>query len=480
MERSLWERCGEYQWRRPPVGAMRVPVMFHGDEALLVDLDDTVMAQAMNVASLPGIIDAAHVLPDGHQGYGFPIGAVAAFDPEESGVVSAGGVGFDIACGVRCLITGLRVADVVARQSSLADTLWSRVPAGVGSTGLLRLSDADMDAMLRGGARWAVERGFGDVTDLQRLEHGGVEPGADPSAVSARARARQRDELGTLGSGNHYLEVQRVQRVVNADVAAAFGIAVDDVVVSIHCGSRGLGHQVGTDALRTMVQEAPTHGFVLPDRELACAPITSTSGQRYLGAMRAAIDCAHANRQVLTHLCRQVFADVFGDTACVRVLYDVAHNTCRVEDHVVDGRRRRLFVHRKGATRALGPGHAALPADLRAVGQPVFVGGTMGTASWILVGAAAPAETAGRPFSSASHGAGRRMSRHAAARAWHGRAVVDELARAGVLVRATSLRGIAEEAPGAYKDIDAVVDATEGAGLATKVARLVPLVCIKG
>jgi tRNA-splicing ligase RtcB len=476
MDPTTLVRLDEHRWQKPPSGAMRVPVIVHGSEALIAAMDDTVLSQAANVATLPGIVQAAHVLPDGHQGYGFPIGAVAAFDPDEGGVVSAGGVGFDIACGVRCLTTGLSSAAVMAVQRRLADALFECVPAGVGSTGALHLADRDMDAMLQKGARFAVERGFGVVADLERCEAGGTEPGADPDCVSPRARARQRDELGTLGSGNHYLEVQRVEAVFDEDMAAAFGLAVDDVVVSIHCGSRGLGHQVGTDFLRAMVQDASARGALLPDRELAAAPIASPLGQRYLGAMRAAMNCAFANRQVLTHRCRQVFADVVGGSA-LRVLYDVAHNTCRDEVHVVDGVRRRLFVHRKGATRALARGHPDLPASLRAAGQPVFVGGTMGTASWILVGTT---DAAALTFASACHGAGRQLSRHAATRAWRGRAVVDELAAAGVFVRATGLRGVAEEAPGAYKDVDAVVGSAVQEGLARKVARLVPLVCVKG
>ena len=455
---------------------MRVPVIVHADEALVREMDDKVLEQARNVATLPGIVGASHVMPDGHWGYGFPIGAVAAFDASEGGVVSAGGVGFDIACGVRCLTTGLRTADLERERNLLASALFHRIPAGVGSTGGVHLSDAELDAMLRGGARWAVERGWGEAADLLRIEDGGAVEGADPACVSARARARQRHEMGTLGSGNHYLEVQRVAKVEDEAVAAAFGLAEDDVVVSIHCGSRGLGHQIGTDFLREMVHDAELHGRALPDRELACAPILSPLGQRYLAAMRAGINCALANRQILTHLCRLVFADVTDD-AHLRVLYDVAHNTCRRETHVVDGRARDLFVHRKGATRAFGPGHEDVAEALRAVGQPVLIGGTMGTASWILVGTN---DAMALSLGSACHGAGRRMSRHEATRTWRGREVVDDLAAHGVVVRAVGLRGVAEEAPGAYKDVDAVVDAAHGAGLAKKVARLQPLVCVKG
>ena len=300
--------------------------------------------------------------------------------------------------------------------------------------------------------------------------------GADPSRVSAAAKRRQKDEMGTLGSGNHYLEVQRVASIYDAAAARAFGVAADDVVVSIHCGSRGLGHQIGTEYLREMALTASARGIELPDRELACAPLRSATGERYLGAMRAAINCALANRQILTHLTREVFHRHF-PAAALEVLYDVSHNTCKEEEHVVDGAPRRLFVHRKGATRAFGPGHAELPPALRDAGQPVLIGGSMGTASHILAGTREGMDLA---FGSACHGAGRSMSRTEATRRWQGRRIVDELAGRGVLIRSPSLRGVAEEAPGAYKDVDAVVDAAERAGLARKVARLEPLVCIKG
>jgi tRNA-splicing ligase RtcB len=455
---------------------MRVPAVIWADEALIREMDDKVLEQVTNVATLPGIVTASYAMPDAHWGYGFPIGGVAAFDAERDGVVSAGGVGFDISCGVRCLLTGLRAPDVEAVKKPLADALYQAIPAGVGSTGRLRLLDGEMAAMLRGGARWAVERGCGEAADLERIEEHGCMAGADPEAVSARARDRMRDEVGTLGSGNHYLEVQRVADVHDDAAARAFGLAPDDVVICVHCGSRGLGHQIGTDYLREMVVAAPASGIRLPDRELACAPLRSALGERYLGAMRAAINCALANRQVLTHLVRGVFARVL-PAARVRLLYDVSHNTCKAERHVVDGSARRLFVHRKGATRAFGPGHPELPASLRAVGQPVLIGGSMGTESWVLAGTT---EGEGRSFSSACHGAGRRMSRHQATKQWQGRKVVDDLAARGILIRATSLRGIAEEAPGAYKDVGAVVEAAHRAGLARRVARLVPMICVKG
>jgi tRNA-splicing ligase RtcB len=463
------------QWRIEPRGAMRVPAVVFASEALIRDLDDKVIEQAMNVASLPGIVQAAYVMPDGHWGYGFPIGGVAAFDPKAGGIVSGGGVGFDISCGVRTLHTGLDRAAVMRVQGSLAEALYYRIPVGVGSTGGVHLDRRGMDAMLRGGAAWAVEQGYGRAEDLARIEEHGRMAGADPSKVSDHAKKRQQDEMGTLGSGNHYLEVQVVTEVYAPEIAAALDIHRGDIKVSIHCGSRGLGHQIGTEYLKRMVLSAGQYGIRLPDRELACAPIDSPLGRDYLGAMRAAINCALANRQIITHLARKVFADLLGVE--LRLLYDVSHNTCKVEDHEVEGRRRRLYVHRKGATRAFGPGHPELPDDLRAVGQPVLIGGTMGTASYILVGTTAGM---GLAFGSACHGAGRAMSRHAATRRWQGRVVQSDLAGRGIIIRSPSARGIAEEAPGAYKDVSEVVEAADRAGLARRVARLEPLICIKG
>ena len=475
MDLSAFERRSDNEWVSPPRGRMRVPVVIFASRELMQAMDAKVLEQAANVAALPGIVQASYAMPDAHWGYGFPIGGVAAFDPDE-GVVSAGGVGFDISCGVRTLLTGLRREDIVRVQARLADTLYARIPAGVGSTGGLRLSAAEMDAMLKGGARWAVARGYGDEADLARTEEGGTMRGADPKAVSEQARRRQRDEMGTLGSGNHYLEVQHVAEIFDETVAAAYGIAAGDVVVSIHCGSRGLGHQIGTEFLKEMAIAARAAGIDLPDRELACAPLASALGRRYLGAMRAAINCALANRQILTHLTRAAFREVLPE-ARLPLLYDVSHNTCKEETHEVGGRQRRLFVHRKGATRAFGPGHAELPPEFREAGQPVLIGGSMGTGSYILAGLATGME---RAFGSACHGAGRAMSRHEATRRWQGRALVDELAGRGILIRSPSLRGVAEEAPLAYKDVSAVVDAADAAGLARKVARLEPLVCVKG
>jgi tRNA-splicing ligase RtcB len=481
MNLSRLERLSATLWRIAPHGHMRVPGLFFADEGLLRDMDEKVCEQLCNVASLPGIVGAAYAMPDAHWGYGFPIGGVAAFDSNEGGVISAGGVGFDISCGVRTLHTGLKRGDIEACKHRLAELLYRRIPAGVGSTGPIRLTARDLDAMLKGGAQWAVQRGWGTPEDLDRIEEHGRMAGADPADVSDRAKERQRDEMGTLGSGNHYLEVQHVTAIHEPAAAASYGLAEGDVVVSIHCGSRGLGHQIGTDYLKQMVVAAPRHGITLPDRELACAPLDSDLGRAYLGAMRAGINCALANRQILTHLTREAFADVLPQ-ACLGLLFDVSHNTCKEEEHEVGGHPRRLFVHRKGATRAFGPGHPSLPPDLRGAGQPVIIGGSMGTASYILAGSARGGSEAGtgQAFASACHGAGRSMSRHQATRRWQGRAVVDQLAQRGILIRSPSLRGVAEEAPGAYKDVGAVVDAAAAAGLARKVARLEPLICVKG
>jgi tRNA-splicing ligase RtcB len=439
-------------------------------------MDDKVFVQAANVATLPGIVGASYAMPDAHWGYGFPIGGVAAFDPDEGGVISAGGVGFDISCGVRALLTGLSVERVERAKHQLADLLFERIPAGLGSTGHIRLQAAEMDRMLAGGARWAVGEGYGRPQDLERIEEEGCMQGADPAAVSDHAKQRQRDEIGTLGSGNHYLEVQEIVEIFDEAAAAAFGLRKGEVVVSIHCGSRGLGHQIGTEFLRDMAMAAAQFGIDLPDRELACAPIRSALGQRYLGAMRAGVNCALANRQILTHLTRGAFAHLFG-AVDMPLLFDVSHNTCKEEVHRVNGGERRLFVHRKGATRAFGPGDPRLPADFAAVGQPVLIGGSMGTSSFVLAGTA---ESERRAFSSACHGAGRRMSRHQATRQWRGRELIDELAARGIIIRSPSLRGVAEEAPLAYKDSTAVVDSAHRLGLARKVARLRPMVCIKG
>ena len=476
MDTSRLIRKSETEWRIEPFGEMKVPGIVYATETLIRDMDDKVFEQVVNVARLPGIVKASFAMPDAHWGYGFPIGGVAAFDPDQGGVVSAGGVGFDISCGVRTLHTGLVIDDVVPVKKELADVLFRTIPAGVGSTGRLSLSPGEMQDMLAGGARWAVESGYGLPEDLDRIEERGCMASAMPDNVSELAKKRQKHEMGTLGSGNHYLEVQKVAEVFDQPLATVFGIRLGDVVLSIHCGSRGLGHQIGTEFLKKMVVRAPKFGLTLPDRELACAPLHSDLGEEYLGAMRAGINCALANRQIITHLARLAFGEIL-PKGRLEILYDVSHNTCKLEEHDIDGVKKRLFVHRKGATRAFGPGHPALPEAFQATGQPVLIGGTMGTASYILVGTAQSEEAA---FSSSCHGAGRQMSRHQALRHWSGRQLIDQLAAEGIIIRSPSQRGVAEEAPGAYKDVSAVVDAAHAAKLSSKVARLEPVICIKG
>jgi tRNA-splicing ligase RtcB len=476
MDTSQFIQRDETCWEIPAKGNMRVPAIIYADAQLLQDMDQKVYEQITNVASLPGIVEAAYAMPDAHWGYGFPIGGVAAFDPEQGGVVSAGGVGFDISCGVRTLHTGLNMAELRPHKQALADELYRTVPAGVGSKGRIHLNHDGMHGMLRGGAQWALAQGYGEDRDLERIEEHGCMAGAEPKYVSSRARERQKDEMGTLGSGNHYLEVQRVMEIFDETVAGIFGLRVDDVVISIHCGSRGLGHQIGTEFLKEMAISAAQYQIVLPDRELACAPLTSPLGKQYLGAMRAGINCALANRQIITHLTRRAVAKVFPGIH-VGLLYDVSHNTCKLENHTIDGRKKDLYIHRKGATRAFGPGHPDLPPVFKETGQPVLIGGSMGTSSYVLCGTR---EGEQRSFSSACHGAGRAMSRSKATKQWRGRTLIDELAAQGIIIRSPSMRGVAEEAPAAYKDVSAVVDIADQAGLARKVARLEPVICIKG
>jgi tRNA-splicing ligase RtcB len=477
MELSRLERIDKWTWTIPRgADERRGEVRLYGDADLLATMDDKVREQITNVARLPGLVGCAMTMPDAHWGYGFPIGGVAAFDPERGGIISAGGVGFDISCGIRCLRTGLRAADIDPVARKLSDGLFRDVPAGVGEEGSLKLSAHELDKVLAGGARWAVREGYGVDADLEYVEENGCMAGAKPENVSALAKSRQRGEMGTLGSGNHYLEVQVVEKIFDAAAAAAFGLSEGQVVVSIHCGSRGLGHQIGTEFLVSLAKAAGRLGIDLPDRELACAPIRSPEGEEYIGAMNAAINVALANRQILAHITRRVFGHFFPGQA-LETLFDVSHNTCKPEWHEVEGSRRLLYIHRKGATRAFGPGHPDVPERYRAVGQPVIIGGSMGTGSYVLVGTV---ESEAKAFSSASHGAGRAMSRHAALKRWQGRQLVDELAREGVIIRTRSMRGVAEEAPGAYKDVRLVAESTEQAGLARRVAELRPRICIKG
>ena len=455
---------------------MRVPGIVYVSRSLMPqEQGDKSLSQVANVATLPGIVRASYAMPDVHWGYGFPIGGVAATDIEGQGVVSPGGVGFDISCGVRLLVApDLTRGDLMPRLLAVMDRLDHAVPRGVGRGGVWRLADrAELQRVLEGGARFAVSRGHGVARDLERCEDNGVMEGADWRAVSERAVERGLGQLGSLGSGNHFLEVQTVDRVFDASTAARMGLRPDAVCVMIHCGSRGLGHQICTDHVREMERAMGRYGIRVPDRQLACTPVRSPEGEAYLAAMAAAANYGRANRQLLTEAVRRVFEEEAGTT--LDLVYDVSHNLAKVEVHPVDGRPRTLCVHRKGATRSLPPHHEDLPADLADVGQPVLIPGTMGTASYVLAGVAEnPA------FYSTAHGAGRVQSRHQAARHTSGRALRGQLESQGVLVRGSSWRGLAEEKPEAYKDIDAVADTSDQAGLARKVARLVPLGVVKG
>ncbi len=476
MDPHSLKQINNYLWEIPPRGGMRVPGRIFADEKLIRAMDEKVREQVANVAMLPGIQTASIAMPDAHWGYGFSIGGVAAFDPEEGGIISMGGVGFDISCGVRTIKTGMSADEVVPRLQTLVDQLFRRVPAGVGSEGPLALSPAQIDDMLIGGAVWAVKKGYGVKEDLEYIEEHGRIEGAEPEQVSDTAKKRQRREMGTLGSGNHYLEVQVVSQIYDETAALAMGLRINDVVITVHCGSRGLGHQIGTDYLKSLANAAARFNLPIKDRELASAPIDSPEGRNYFGAMTAGINCALANRQIITHLVREIFLDVF-PRANVKILYDISHNTCKVETHVVAGKKKRLYVHRKGATRAFGPGLIDLPQEYRHVGQPVLIGGTMGTSSYILVGTEEGMEQA---FGSACHGAGRSLSRTQAKKRWRGKDVVRLLEERRVLVRGHSYSGLAEEAPESYKDVTEVVEAAHQANLARKVARVRPIACVKG
>ncbi|KTC84077.1 RtcB family protein [Legionella brunensis] len=473
MDMGRIKQLDDYRWA--PIERPNAVIMY-GTQELIAAMDEKVREQIVNVASLPGLVGQAMTMPDAHWGYGFPIGGVAAFDAHQGGIISAGGVGFDISCGIRCLRTNLFLDDVLSHLEDLAEQLFFHVPSGVGSTGKLRLSFPQLDSLMCSGAQWAVNQGYGEKADLQYVEENGCMPGSFPQYVSEHAKKRQLQEMGTLGSGNHYLEIQLVKKIYDQNAAEAFGLQENQIVIAIHCGSRGLGHQIGSDYLVSLAKAANKLGLHLPDRELACAPILSDEGQRYLGAMCAGINCALANRQIIVHLTREAVAKVI-PKAHLETLFDVSHNTCKQEKHLVSGKEKEIYVHRKGATRAFGPQHPELPIRYKQVGQPVCIGGSMGTGSFILAGNSADTNHA---FASACHGAGRQMSRRQALKLWQGRALVDQLRNEGIYIRSCSMRGIAEEAPGAYKDVHKVVEATEFAGLARRVAFLKPLACIKG
>jgi tRNA-splicing ligase RtcB len=476
--------AGDCIWEIPPSAkpGMLVPARIYASEPLLEQMDQGVFEQVTNVACLPGIVRAALCMPDGHWGYGFPIGGVAAFRAD-SGVISPGGIGFDINCGMRLLRTRLTEDEVRPRLPDLIGALFGAVPSGVGAKGFVHLAEAEFKRVMVEGAGWCVTHGYGWLEDLDRTEGRGCLPGADPSHVSERAMARGMDQLGTLGSGNHYLEIQVVRAEGIHDPVAARAFEVDrpgQICVMLHCGSRGFGHQVGTDYLRLFDQAVKRYGISVKDRELACAPFQSPEGQAYFGAMTAAANTAFANRQVITHRVREVFEKVFATSARelgLSVVYDVCHNTAKLERHVVDGAMMELVVHRKGATRAFGPGAADVPGIYREVGQPVIIGGSMETGSALLVGTArAMAETWG----STAHGAGRTMSRAQAKRRVWGETLIKDMAARGIIVRAASKSGVAEEAGFAYKDLTAVVDVLHRLDISRRVVSLTPIGNIKG
>jgi tRNA-splicing ligase RtcB len=461
---------------------MRVPARIYTTPELLGKLDDGVFEQVTNVAMLPGIVSRSFCMPDGHWGYGFPIGGLAAMDPDH-GVISPGGIGFDINCGMRLVRTNLAFDEVRDRVPALIDALYKRVPAGVGARGFLKLSDEEFRDIAVHGARWCVERGYGWPQDLHRTEEGGAMPGADPDHVSQRALERGRHQVGTLGSGNHYLEIQVVKPENVFDTAAARVMGVDiphQVVVMFHCGSRGFGHQIATDYIQSFLPLMERKfGIKLPDRDLACAPFSSREGQAYFAAMKCGINMSFANRQMILHRIREVFAEVLQrnpEDLEMEMVYDVSHNTAKLEEHEVGGRVRRLLVHRKGATRAFAAGMPDVPAAFREIGQPVIIGGSMETGSYLLRGVATGKEA----FFTTAHGSGRTMSRKQAKKQFRGKQLEQDLRHRGIYVRSVSYAGLAEEAGAAYKDIDAVVSATEQAGLSRPVVRFVPVGNVKG
>jgi tRNA-splicing ligase RtcB len=469
-------RVSDFIWEIPKSGEMKVPARIYASEKLIeLAKRDQTLQQARNVACLPGIQRMSYVMPDAHQGYGFPIGGVAAFDLDD-GIISPGGVGYDINCGVRLLRTDFKESDITAKRKELLAEIFKEVPAGVGKGGITKLSRNVLKEILVKGAEWAVEQGYGTAEDLERTEEGGRMKDATWEFISERALERGIPQLGTLGAGNHFLEIQKVDEIYDEKVAKAFGIEEKgQVLVMIHCGSRGLGHQIATDYIELMEQK---FGYKnLPDRELINAPFKSDLGQRYYKSMCAAVNYAFANRQMIAHWVRDVFAKVMGSARGMRQIYDVCHNVAKVEKHTVNGKEKLLCIHRKGATRSFGPGRPEIPAVYRAVGQPVLIPGSMGTASYILVGTKEAEELS---FSSTAHGAGRVMSRNEALRRFRGEQIRDELAKKGVELKASSWKGVAEEASAAYKDVDEVVRVSHETGLGKLVARVVPIGVMKG
>jgi len=479
------QKTSETVWELPPTykEGMRVPARIIATEKLMLDMDEAVYQQISNVATLPGIARYALCMPDGHSGYGFPIGGVAAMDVDKGGVISPGGIGFDINCGMRLVTTNLTIDDVKPHLREIVDRLFQRVPAGVGTHGFLKLSRDDFRELVEQGARWCVERDYGWQEDLELTEENGCISGADASKISERAVERGYNQVGTLGSGNHYLEVQiaRPEDIRDNALAEKFGITIpNQIVVMFHCGSRGFGHQVATDYLQKFLKTMePKYGIKVLDRELACAPFDSPEGRDYFAAMKCGLNMSFANRQVILHEIREVFSEVFGRSAEeleMRMVYDVSHNTAKLERHAVDGKEKDLLVHRKGATRAFGPGHKEVPERYREIGQPVILGGSMETGSYLLVGT----QSGGETFFSTAHGSGRTMSRTKARKQWHGKQLQRDLEARGIYVRSTSWAGLAEEAGGAYKDVDQVIAATELAGISKAVVRFTPIGNVKG
>ncbi len=474
---TVWEIPVSYK------EGMRVPARIYGTEKLIREMDDAVYDQITNVATLPGITKYALCMPDGHFGYGFPIGGVAAMDVESGGVISPGGIGFDINCGMRLMVTNLTYKEVKPYIKKVVDKLYQRVPAGVGSRGFVKLSRNDFRQVVEQGARWCVRNGYGWEEDLPFIEENGCIEGADASKISEKAIDRGFNQIGTLGSGNHYLEIQvaKQENIFDPELARSMGITMpDQVVVMFHCGSRGFGHQVATDYLQTFLKVMESkYGIKILDRELACAPFNSPEGQAYFAAMKCGINMSFANRQVILHRIREVFSEVFGRTAedlGMHMVYDVAHNTAKLERHMIDGKERSLLVHRKGATRAFAPGMADVPERYKAIGQPIIIGGSMETGSYLLVGVPTGAQT----FFSTAHGSGRTMSRTKARKTWQGEKLQKDMEAKGIYVRSTSWQGLAEEAGGAYKDVDEVIEAAELAGISKRVVRLTPIGNIKG
>jgi len=477
------EKIDDYHWRIPKEykPGMRVPGIIYTDEKLLKDiLVDKAMEQVANVAFLPGIVKASMAMPDIHWGYGFCIGGVAATDIENGGVISPAGVGYDINCGVRMLKTSLDVEEVQDKLKDLVYCLFNDVPSGVGSKGDIRVGHKEEKEILVKGARWAVENGYGTHDDLECTEENGAIPGADPSAVSDRAYERGKAQSGTLGSGNHFLEIQVIDQLYNRDACDALGLNLGQVTIMIHSGSRGLGYQVCDDYTRSMVACLSKYNINVPDRQLACAPVNSPEGKAYLGAMKCAANYAWANRQCLMYLTRQVFEKVFNKSwqkMGMSLIYDVAHNIAKIEKHTVDGKEKTLCVHRKGATRAFGPGHPAVPERYKKIGQPVIIPGDMGRNSYLLVGTQGAMD---ETFGSTCHGAGRLKSRTAAARSINPDALLKELSLKGIIVKASGRGTLVEEAPSAYKDVNEVVDVVHNAGISKRVCRMRPLGVIKG